>query len=258
MRVLSRLRNAPPQDEARLLERPAFYALKLGRWRDYVTLLHPPYTLWHLSYVVLGVALAPTVRYERLGAALLAFFLAVGIAAHALDEVHDRPLKTRIPDAALYWLAGLSLAGAVALGLVGAVLASPWLVAFTLFGAFIVLAYNLEWLGGRFHSDLWFALAWGAFPFLTAYWASAETFRPSAAAGAAAVFALSLAQRTLSARVRTIRRKVVAIEGAMIYADGTREELDKGQALAADERALLLLSVSTAMFSLAALLLRLF
>lgn len=257
MRVLFWLRNASPQDKARVLERPAFYALELGRWRDYVTLLHPPYTLWHLSYVVLGVALAPTVRYERLGVTLLAFFLAVGIAAHALDELHDRPLKTHIPDAALRWLAGLALAGAVALGLVGAVFASPWLVAFTLFGAFVVLAYNLEWLGGRFHSDLWFALAWGVFPFLTAYWASAERLSASAA-GAAAVFALSLAQRTLSSRVRTLRRKVLAIEGTMIYADGNREELDKRWSLAADERALLLLSIAAVLFSLAVLLLRLF
>ena len=36
--------------------RPAFYSLAKGTWRDYVTLLHFPYTLWHLSYVVLGAA----------------------------------------------------------------------------------------------------------------------------------------------------------------------------------------------------------
>ena len=34
--------------------RSAFYALEPGGWRDYVTLLHPPYTLWHLSYVAIG------------------------------------------------------------------------------------------------------------------------------------------------------------------------------------------------------------
>ena len=40
------------------LERPAFYALRGGGWRDLVTLLHPPYTAWHLSYVALGAAAA--------------------------------------------------------------------------------------------------------------------------------------------------------------------------------------------------------
>lgn len=240
------------------MERPAFYALELGTWRDYVTLLHPPYTLWHLSYVVLGAALAPTVRYERLGATLLAFFLAMGIAAHALDEANGRPLRTRIPDGVLYSLAAIGLAGAVALGIVGAVLASPWLIAFVLFGAFMVPAYNLEWFGGRLHSDFWFALAWGAFPLLTAYWASAETLAPAAVAGAAAAFALSLAQRALSSRVRTVRRRVRSVEGTMTYADGRREGLDKRQLVAADERALLLLAISIAMVSVAVLLLRIF
>ena len=37
-------------------DRPAFYALAPGGWRDWWTLLHPPYTLWHLSYVALGAA----------------------------------------------------------------------------------------------------------------------------------------------------------------------------------------------------------
>ena len=61
------------------LDRPAFYALRRGGWRDLVTLLHPPYTAWHLSYVALGAAAAPVVHVDRLLAALAAFFLAVGI-----------------------------------------------------------------------------------------------------------------------------------------------------------------------------------
>lgn len=69
-------------------KRPAFYALRQGAWRDYLTLLHPPYTLWHLSYVVMGAAAAPVLRLDRLGLAALAFFLAVGLGAHALDELN--------------------------------------------------------------------------------------------------------------------------------------------------------------------------
>jgi hypothetical protein len=245
--------SARPEAEA---TRPAFYALNLGAWRDYVTLLHPPYTLWHLSYVVLGAALAPTIRYDRLGAALLAFFLAVGVAAHALDELNGRPLRTRIPSSTLVALAAVSLGGAVALGLLGAAFVSPWLLAFVVFGAFIVLAYNLELFGGLFHSDYWFALGWGAFPLLTACWASAERIEPAAAAGAVAAFALSLAQRTLSSRVRTVRRRVREIEGLITYADGTSEQIDRRWALAVDERALMLLATAVVTLSVAALLVR--
>jgi hypothetical protein len=236
--------------------RPAFYALERGGWRDYVTLLHPPYTLWHLSYVVLGAALAPTLREGRLAATLLAFFLAVGISAHALDELNGRPLRTRIPRGILMALGIGGLVGAIAIGIVGAIFASPWLLAFVAFGSFIAPAYNLEWFRGRFHSDVWFALAWGVFPFLTAYFASAEHFEASALFGAAAVFTLSLAQRTLSRRVRTVRRGVRGIEGSIIYADGSVEDIDRRWALAADERALMLMAAATTALGLAAFVVR--
>src|SRR4029453_2449474 len=88
--------------------RPAFYALERGGWRDYVTLLHLPYTAWHLSYVAIGCALAPVLLVDRLLAALLAFFLALGVAAHALDELRGRPLRTQIPGGALVGLAAVS------------------------------------------------------------------------------------------------------------------------------------------------------
>src|SRR6476659_11389166 len=96
------------------LERPAFYALRPGGWRDLVTLLHPPYTAWHLSYVAIGAAVAPTLHGDRLAAALGAFFLAVGVGAHALDELNGRPLGTRLSDRVLIGLAAVSIVGAVA------------------------------------------------------------------------------------------------------------------------------------------------
>jgi hypothetical protein len=186
--------------------RPAFYALRPGGWRDYVTLLHPPYTLWHLSYVVVGAALAPAWRPERLGLTLAAFALALGVAAHALDELNGRPLATAIPRRTLVWLAVVTLAGACAIGAAAAAAWTLWLLAFVAAGAFLVLAYNLEWFGGKLHTDLTFALAWGAFPVLTAYFAAAERLRGEAVLAAGYATLLSLAQRKLSTPVRAIRR----------------------------------------------------
>ncbi len=242
---------------ARDSARPAFYALPRGGWRDYITLLHPPYTLWHLSYVVLGAALSPTVRPDRMAATLLAFFLAVGVCAHALDELNGRPLQTRIPRFILIALSISGLVGAIVIGVIGVVFTSFWLLTFVAFGAFIAPAYNLEWFRGRFHSDLWFALAWGIFPFLTAYYASAEEFGVSALFGATAVFPLSLAQRTLSRRVRIIRRQVRSIEGRIVLTDGSVVDINRTWAQAADERALMLMAAAISGLSLAALLARL-
>jgi hypothetical protein len=186
--------------------RPAFYALRPGSWRDYVTLLHPPYTLWHLSYVALGAALAPRMQWGLLGWTTLAFLLAMGVGAHALDELQGRPLRTRIPDAVLVGLAVVSIAAACAIGAVVATGSTLWLLGFVAAGAFVVVAYNLELLGGALHTDAWFAGTWGAFPVLTAYFASAERIRAEALAAAAFAFLVSLAQRRLSTEARRIRR----------------------------------------------------
>lgn len=208
------------------LERPAFYALRPGGWRDLLTLLHPPFTAWHLSYVVFGAVAAPVLHGDRLAATLLAFLLGVGVCAHALDELHGRPLGTLLSDGLLVGMAAVSLGGATAIGVVGAATVSPGLVAFIAAGAFIVVAYNLELFGGRFHSDFWFAAAWGAFPALTGYWINALALRPQGILVAVGCFMLSVAQRRLSAPVRELRRRTVSVSGRQRLADGSTVELD--------------------------------
>jgi hypothetical protein len=225
-------------------ERPAFYALAPGGWRDWWTLLHPPYTAWHLSYVVIGASLAPDVNLRWLGETVLAFFLAMGLAAHALDELNGRPLHTRIPDGVLVAVAIAGLAGAIALGIDGMIEVSPWIGAFIAAGAFLVVAYNLELFGGTFHSDLWFALAWGGFPVLTAYFAQTAELSVAAVVAAAACVFVSAAQRVLSTPVRRLRRHVVRVDGELELDDGGREPVDAGSLRAAPEGALRQLSIA--------------
>jgi hypothetical protein len=195
-----------------------------------VTLLHPPYTLWHLSYVAIGAAAAPQIHADRLAAALGAFTLAVGISAHALDELHGRPLRTRLSDRALVALAALGLGGALAIGIAGVFVVSPSLIPFVLAGGFLVAAYNVELFEGRFHSDFWFAAAWGAFPALTGWWSNALGIADfgDAVAGVAvtvACFWLTLAQRRLSTPVRELRRRTESLEGRQVLSDGEVREL---------------------------------
>jgi hypothetical protein len=207
------------------LNRPAFYALRSGGWRDLVTLLHPPYTAWHLSYVALGAAAAPHIYANRLLAALGAFFLAVGISAHALDELHGRPLSTRLKRSTLIALAVASFIGAIAIGVAGIFVVSPLLIPLVLAGGVLVPAYNLELAGGRFHSDTWFALAWGGFPAFTGYFVNALTIRPAGLIVTAACCLLSAAQRQLSTPVRRLRRDTTEVTGHQRLRDGRVIEL---------------------------------
>jgi hypothetical protein len=218
---------------------PAYYAAGTSGWRrDVWALLHPPYTAWHLSYVLIGASLAPTVSVVRLVATVLAFFLAVGVAAHALDELRGRPLQTELPAGALWAAALIGLLGAVALGIAGLFVIGPWLLPFIAVGVFFVFAYNLELLRGRVHGDFWFALSWGAFPVLTAYFAQTGRLSVAALAAAVAGYALSYAQRMLSTPARLLRRRSRSVTGELILADGSQVSLDRPALLRPLERAL--------------------
>jgi hypothetical protein len=231
--------------------RPAFYAAESGGWRDWWTLLHPPYTAWHLSYVVIGACLAPVVRTDRLIATLLAFFFAVGLAAHALDELHGRPLRTSIPTAALAAVAGIGVAVAVGLGIAGVHRVGWPLVPFIVLGPLLVVAYNAEWFGGLIHTDAGFALAWGAFPVLTAYVAETSRLSWAAALAALAAFGLSAAQRSLSTPARFVRRRTELVEGTMVGSDGVTHQITAQSIIAPLERALRAMSWSVALFAAA-------
>jgi hypothetical protein len=207
--------------------RPAYYAANPGGWRDWWTLLHPPYTAWHLSYVVIGAALAPRVSLTPLLATVIAFFLAVGLAAHALDELNGRPLQTRIPGPALIAVTVAGLAGAVALGAAGVARVGWPLVPFMIVGPVLVVAYNAELFGGIIHTDLGFAAAWGAFPVLTAYTAQTGRVALAPVLAAAAALAMSAAQRRLSTPARTLRRRSARVEGSITLADGEVTAIDQ-------------------------------
>jgi hypothetical protein len=209
--------------------RPAYYAqprFLRRRWvRDWWTLLHPPYTLWHLAYVVIGACLVGPVRVSRLLASVLAFFLAVGIAAHALDELHGRPLRTSIPDWALVASAAAGLGGAVAIGIVGAVQVGWLLAVFIVVGVALALSYNLELFGARLHTNAMFAASWGTFPVLTGYAAQHDALSvPAVVAGVSAYF-LASAQRRLSTPARRLRRRTSSVTGTVVATDGSVSDL---------------------------------
>lgn len=223
---------------------PAFYALEPGGWRDYVNLLHLPYLTWHLSYVVLGAAAAPTFHGDRLGGALLGFALAVGVSAHAFDELQGRPLRTKIARSHLAQLAVAPLVAAAALGVVGAVVIDVRLLAFVGAGTLSVLTYNLELFGGLLHNRFWFAISWGAFPVLTSFWVQSSSITLLAGLVAAGCALLSALQASLSRKAKVIRRGV----GPASPADMRR--------VGSYERALLVSSVAVPIAATAAILAR--
>lgn len=235
---------------------PAFYARRGGRWADFWTILHPPYTVWNMSFAVMGAALAPALDWRVLVLILAAFLAGTGIAAHALDELNGRPLRTGFSDRALKGMAVLSLAASFACALLCLLFVSAWIIPLALVGALLVAAYNLEWWGGLVHTDLGFALSWGGFPVLVGYWSQAEAVTPGALLLVAAATLMSLAQRSLSTPARFLRRKARSGGAVLATADG-EARWERADMLASYERPLRLLSWMAPALACAMLLARL-
>jgi hypothetical protein len=229
-------------------ERPAFYAPTGSLLGDVVSLLHVPYTLWHLSYVPIGAALAPTLDPRILAGTLAAFLFGLGIGAHALDEVKSRPLGTNLSDRALWWLGTGAMAMAMAIAIAGGFVVSPWVPLWAAAGIILAVGYALEW--PMLHSDLGFGLAWGAFPLLVGYWAQTGTVTVPVLVIAGAATLLSLAQRALSTPARFVRRRT---NEAVTRFDGDRE-WDRAELLGTWEKPLRLLTWTTLALALGLLL----
>lgn len=148
---------------------PGFGPLK---FRIFIGLLFLPYTGMVLSYTVIGSMMAEQIHWDRVGAILIIYFLALGIGAHALDAIGSKGIKpwgNVFSTAQLVALAAASLILAYALGGYYIVFYTPLLGVVALLEGFFVLVYNLEWFTGRFHTDAWFALSWGSLPVLAGY-----------------------------------------------------------------------------------------
>ena len=237
----------------------AWYILPSQRqWAKWFNLLHWPYTLWHLSYAVIGASMATDLDWALLGWIVLAFFLGMGIAAHALDLLQGDPLKQGLNPKMLAVVAAVAL---VLASLIGALQiywgnVPVWLLVAILVGVLLSAGYNLEW--PKFHGDWQFATWWAVFPFLVGYLAHGADFSPTVALMGVFLFITAFAQRVLSTRVRFLRRKTDNPYLAERYGDPVQVENGdwgggKAWLLAADEKALGWMSAGMVVLALALL-----
>ncbi len=179
----------------------------LARW---LNILHMPYTVWNLSYVVLGAGLAGNVRLDVLGWTVLAFFLGMGVASHAFDLLQGDPLGLRLPRRHLVVVGVVSLTLAAGIGVLNVLWGNipVWMCGVVCFGVWIAVAYNLEIWG--FHGNWQFAAFWGVFPFVVGFLAMSpdEEVWVVGIVGVLFCFLTAWAQRILSTRARYLRREV--------------------------------------------------
>ena len=198
-----------PEDGARLNEWfvPSFGPL---RFRVAMGLLFLPYTGMVLAFTVIGSMLAETVHWDRVAAIVVIYFLGLGVAAHALDAVGSRgtkPWGSVFSRRQLWGVAAGSLVLAYAMGIYYMLRDAPMLGWIAAAEGFFLLAYNLEWYRGRFHTDGWFALSWGGLPVLAGHVLQTNTLSWAALLVATAAALLALVEIKASRPYKTLRRR---------------------------------------------------
>ena len=229
----------------------AWYARGGSKLGELYTIMHLPYTSMVLSYVLIGAAVSPSFYPNRVIATLLAYFLGLGLSAHALNELHARHWGETLSKRELETLFAASLIGAILIGAFGmvvlyatsgALLAPLVLLAFIFLETFFLFAYNIDFSGGRFHTDLAFAFSWAALPVLVSYYVNALTITVVALLVAVGMAATAGIEINLSRWCKDFRRKSSLTQ--MQLADGTKLSLNTAELIAKPEKALKLIVVA--------------
>lgn len=241
------------------LQKPAWYTVEgQGVLSDLVNLLHPPYTLWHLSYVLIGIALSPTIYLERSIAVVVSFFLGLGIGAHALDETMGNPLKTKLSKPELYLLGLSSIIIATSIGAYYVITLSPLLLPIILVEVFFALAYNLEFFNKKFHNSFVFSISWGMLPFVTGYFVNALSISPGALLTSIAIGILTYVQRTLSNQARSVRRNLESPVKSLKLENGREVPITEKDLISPAEKSLKALTITIFVLAVALICQRVF
>lgn len=189
--------------------RPVWYAGRDTVWGEFWTMLHLPYTLMVLSFVVVGAAVAPHISWTVLAVTLVAYFLGLGIGAHLLDQLPGMGSRyvRHWPTWAL-WTGGLlSIGAAVGIGIYGAIYLKSWGLV-VLVGVQTVCAFGYPLapvFKGYLHRDSVFALSWGALPFLTSFYVQTLTITLAALLLAATFALVAVVEIKVSRLAREMR-----------------------------------------------------
>ncbi len=185
------------------------------RFRLFVGLTFYPYTLMNVSYVLIGSLLATPVHYDRMAGMAAVYVLAVGIAAHSLDALGpNKPWGNFLSRSQLLSLSMAGLVPALGLGLYYALTFAPILIPLGILELFFLLAYNLEYFGGRFHTDFWFAVSWGFLPVLVGYAVQSNSVTPASLAGGSFGFFTAFVEINASRPYKALKKETAESETA--------------------------------------------
>lgn len=180
------------------------------KFRAFVGLLFLPYTGMCISFTIIGSMISPTVYWDRVVAIFTIYFFALGISAHAADNLGSKKIKpwgnyfSKL-ELKIMVIVGLSIAYII--GIYYVITSVNLLLFIGIIEAFFLFAYNFELFRGVFHNNFWFALSWGSLPLLAGYIMQTNTIAELPIILALFTFLVSLLEIRYSREYKEIKRK---------------------------------------------------
>lgn len=148
---------------------PRFGPLK---FRAFIGMLFLPYTGMCISFTIIGSMLSESIAWDRVLSIFIIYFLALGVSAHAADNLGSKKIKPwgnyfSTFELRLMVIGGLSVS--YILGIYYIITFAPLLLFIAIIEGFFLFAYNFELFNGLFHNNFWFAVSWGALPLLAGF-----------------------------------------------------------------------------------------
>ena len=188
-----------------------WYQLDGSKKAELITILHIPYTLMNISFLIIGFGIAGINNWDVFAWTVLAYFLGL-TASHAFDQLPgmgSNYVKYLTPTD-LMQIGVAAVSAAVMIGITWMVkLGAVHLLWIIPLQTFFVVAYPYaKFTKGFFHNDVFFAFSFGFVPVMAGYYINTLTLNPEFIPWAVVAALISGIEITLSRYVRKWRHNV--------------------------------------------------
>lgn len=162
-----------------------------------------------ISFSIVGSLLSPTtIMWDRIVAIVIIYFAALGISAHAADNMGSKkkPWGDLFSNLELLIMLVCGLVVAYAIGAYYIIFYVPLLLPIAILEGFFLFAYNYEIWNGSFHNNIWFAISWGSLPLLAGYVMQTNSISYVPLLISTAAFLISYIEIKLSRRYKEFRQ----------------------------------------------------
>src|ERR671910_1044091 len=186
---------------------PTFGPLK---FRAFIGMLFLPYTGMCVSFTIIGSMLSESIQWDRVLSIFVIYFLALGVSAHAADNLGSKKIKPWGSFFTAFELKLMVIGGlfvSYVLGIYYIITFVPLLLIIAIIEGFFLFAYNFELFNGFFHNNFWFAISWGSLPLLAGFVIQTNSISILSLIASIIAFLVAYVEIRISRKYKELKRK---------------------------------------------------